>query len=207
MISNIARFRAEADARKGFQRLNRFRLKIATPPGLLNQRSVNAQQPALVTASHLEFWGMAADLPGVALTTRSIVRYGYGASEKKPSAPSFNDVVAYFYNDQNSINLNFFQDWLNYIVDFDMSQSITRNGVYEVQYKKNYAVDAEFTLVDNTGNDTYTIVMRDLFPTAIPETKFSMDPAPTMMMVVVMFSFTDWSIKRNQRLPPAVTGG
>lgn len=194
MSFTIGDFVSAANSVKGFQRLNRYRVRFSTPPGLFNQRSVNSQIPANEVNRLMEFWCNTADLPGAALLARPIVRYGFGASQKKPTAPLFNDMMMTFYGDSRNTNLNFFHDWKNLIVNFDDATPKTGQDIYELSYKAEYAVQCMMTLFDQAGNETYSVIMRDLYPVLIPETKMSMDPQPTVMQIVVLFTYFDWYI-------------
>lgn len=194
MSFTIGNFVSAANAVKGFQRLNRYRVRFATPLGLLNRKSVNGQIPSTTTNSLMEFWCNTADLPGSAVLAQPFVRYGFGVAEKMPTSPLFNDMMMTFYNDSRNNNLNFFHQWKNIICNFDDATPVAGQEIYELSYKGDYMVDAYLTLFDTAGHETYTMVMRQLYPVLIPETKLSMDPQPTVMQIVVLFTYVDWYI-------------
>lgn len=214
MIFNIAQFRSIVDGYNGFQKLNRYRIRIPPALGLMGQTSLVNNYPVRGTLTYLEYFCNTVDLPGVALITRQINRYGYGPLEKKPIAPLFNDIMMTFYNDGINANLNLFHDWFKLISNFNMSHGITSTtprgvDVYELHYKIDYAVDAEITLFDNAGRALYTMVMRDFYPIMIPDTKMSMEPQPTVMQIVVNFTYMDWYLKKPEdgsSVPPPDTG-
>jgi len=158
------------------------------------------------------------DLPGVAMATRPVIRYGYGVSEKKPMFPAFSDIMMNFYADGNQVNLKFFHEWMNCICNFDFSGTIqsTRKvtgidtNLYEVAYADEYKVDTVVSLWEEDGKESYRMTLRDCFPSAIPETKLSSEQGQ-IMQIIVNFSFTDWFLMPiiDQPLPappPIVTG-
>jgi hypothetical protein len=198
-IGNISEFRSTVIAAKGFQRTNRFRVRLPVPPIL-------AQTDA---TRYLEYYCNTADLPGVALATRPIVRYGYGSHEKKPVFSLFNDIMLTFLNDTGNENLIFFQTWMQSINNFRFDKTIadTNRGsaVYELSYKEEYVVDAEISLIDTHGDIQYTMRFHDFYPIGIAETKMQWEPTPTMMSIVVMFTFVDWWIDTTEFVAPVQT--
>lgn len=170
------------------------------PAGLQgNQESVNGQG-VLDTVRYMEYWTNTTDLPGVSLLTRPINRYGYGGSEKKPIVPIFNDIMMTFYNDSGSVNLQFFHDWFKLVSNFNLKDGVNstfdtqnyKTAPWELSYKGDYTVDPEIILYDIAGDPQYTIKMRELYPISIPETKMVWEPQPTIMQIVVMFTYYDW---------------
>ncbi len=157
----------------------------------------------------MDFFCNTSQLPGVALATRPVTRYGFGASEKKPVFPVFNDLLMTFYNDSGSVNLQFFQDWLNSISNFQFYNTIndsnnpsTGQQIYELSYKQDYAVEAELHLYDVAGNVQYVVAMRDFFPVMIPEIIMSWENVSQFMQISVMFTFTDFYQVQQQQGPP-----
>jgi hypothetical protein len=221
MPANISDFRAIMFDYEGPSKLDRFNLRFPVPPCIRNAVS-NDKVPLLQAGRFMEFFCNSADLPGMGLATRNIVRYGYGASEKKPVFPVFNDVWMQFLNDSGSINLTFFQTWLTSICQSQFYSTIegsfipipafqgqeNRTDAYEVIYKEDYAVDAQLRLYDTHDEEQYVIVLRDFFPVLIPETKLSWDNVNSVFQLVVMFSYTDWFLmkpkqdEQNQPPPP-----
>jgi hypothetical protein len=219
MPANISDFRAIMFDYKGPAKLDRFNLRFPVPPCLGDTVS-NDNVPLGLAGRFMEFFCNSADIPGVGLATRNIVRYGYGASEKKPVFPVFNDVWMQFLNDSGSINLSFFQTWLTSICQSQFFSTIegsprpiqafqgqkNNTDVYELTYKEDYAVDAQLRLYDAHDQEKYIIVMRDFFPVLIPETKLSWDNVNSVFQLVVMFSYTDWYLmKPNQDEQPPIS--
>jgi len=217
-------FRSYVYDYEGFQKLSKFTLRFQVPQCLQNgwtprvnlplpksrvqgapPRGIPARKSISETTRGLEFFCQAADLPGVGMATRPIVRYGYGVVEKKPMCPLFNDMTAIFLADANHVNLKFFHEWIGCIVNYDFSSTILsqRNptgiptNLYEVAYTDEYKVEAQFSAWDEAGNETYRMIFRDIFPSAIPESKFSAEHGQ-LMQIIVMFCYTDWYL-----MPPS----
>lgn len=212
---NINQFRSVANINEGFQKTSKYLLRIHGPPGLITDFKSRNTGGNLANANrNLEFYCYSADLPGMALATRNIVRYGYGASEKKPFAPMYQDVMMTFYADGNEINLQFFHDWFKLISHNGMMVSIgdreqinsVRSAPYELAYRDEYVVDKAFLrLFDEHGHPKYEMQMRDFYPIAIPHTKLDWTPSQQVMSVVVIFTFTDWIIFRDSFDPVPLT--
>src|SRR6478736_655383 len=119
---NIQRFRALTETKRGFVKPSKFLARIPLPLALQGITEFNE------TARDLSFWCDTASLPGVALTTRDVARYGYGVREKRPFANIFQDLNFVFYADGGTdpdrpnigTNWNFFTTWVRSIVNFDM---------------------------------------------------------------------------------------
>ena len=192
MIFSIDDFRAATDF--GFLTPDRYRVRFPIPPAMANTYK---EYTALYnTNRYLEFYSDSVDFAGVGLATHNVVRYGYGASEKKPIAPIFNDVMFTFYNDTESMNYHFFELWMNIVSNFNMSKGI--DGVinpgsvpYEMYYKDDYAVDSMVTLIDNNANEVATWRYRQMFPIDIPHIKLGWGIIQDVMRATVVFSFTD----------------
>lgn len=207
MIFNINDFRSNTG--NGFQKLEHYRIRFPIPILLNTPGSLNFTTNTLRS---LEYYADSVDLAGVNLATRQIVRYGYGTSEKKPIAATFNDLMVTFYSDANGDNLLFFRTWLNAIANFNMSKgiqdpSVTENvGIvsYELEYKDNYAVDAWLTQFDISGNITSSMTLRELYPVHITETKLGYALTQDIMRITVIFAITDWyngSVDSPQQTP------
>lgn len=209
---NISEFRSVINLKGGLQKTNKWKLTFPMPPTMQGATFMNGTS-SLDTNRYIEYMCNVAQMPGVGLATRPITRYGYGVSEKKPAFSVFNDITLSFYNDAASNILEFFQMWMFTINNFDFSTTINGvnvinnkpTSVYELSYKEEYAVDAELTLYGvgadpNNGQSAqpqarYKMLLRDFFPVGIPETALQWEPSQTPMQLVVLFSFTDWTIQ------------
>ena len=194
---NIETFRQQVAP--GFQKLSKYLVRFPIPPILSTLGGVTAGSYYYNALSKMEFYATMIDLPGAGVGTTNIVRYGYGASEKQPFAPLFDDIQMTFYNDVNSNNLTYFQGWLSRIQNFNMSGGINNTNLsgispYEGYYKDDYAVDPWVILLSETGEEQVVYRVRKLFPVQIFNTRMAW-AAKDIMGVSVYFNFMDWYIE------------
>lgn len=203
---------------RGFQKLEHYRVRFPYPSLMLSD---TYQTGTKNTVPFLEFLSDTVILPGVAMGTRPINRYGYGPSEKKPVFPQFSEVMMTFYADQEADILTFFQAWMNSIFNFNMQGGIsnlaTQNtpsipyvaaggqDAYEVSYKDDYAVDAWLTLLDNSENVIHTTYLRQCYPIHIADTQLGWGLTNDVMRVSVYFAFNDWYIVTGDPDSPVQT--
>ena len=196
MPFNVDDFRFQQDG--NFAKVTKYNVIFPVPAIMQNSGLYNDM---FDTTYNLQFASDSVDLAGVGLVTHNVVRFGYGASEKKAATAQFNDVLITFYNDGTSTNLNYFQTWFGLINNFNLSQGINNYqgnlGAYETNYKDDYCCDGRVTLLDTNGNDVFTIVLRRMFPVQLFETKLGWALIQDIMRVSVMFTYQDWYIDAN----------
>lgn len=200
-ILNIENFRQTVAP--GFQKPNKYLVQFPIPPVLSGLGGVTptngaTPSPGYTTLQNLQYYADSCDLAGVGVGTVNIIRYGYGASEKSPFAPIFNDLLITFYNDVNSNNLKFFQVWLNSIQNFNMQEGINavfNGGIspYESFYKDDYAVDGIISLLSDQGEVKRKFRPRKMWPTQINEIKLAWQ-LRDIMKFAVFFNYMDWYI-------------
>lgn len=197
---NINNFKSQIDL-KGVQRPNKFVCIIPMPSGLQGSTRVGEWS---TVASKLEFWCEAASVPGVALSTHQVIRYGYGAFEKKPFAPIFSDVNLTFISDGKSTNWDFFYSWIKMIHNFDLRRGINVQGTstsivngirldsFETAYKSDYFVDLNIICHDDTGNEINRVILRDAYPIYVGEIALNWADNNSFSKLPVTFTFMDW---------------
>lgn len=183
----------------GLLKTSRYRVVFAIPPvfGYLSTGS-----ELYNTTRYLEYYADSVDFPGVGLLAHEVLRYGYGATEKKPIAPTFQDVMITFYNDSQGMNFNFFDQWMACITNFNMSGGIsggtTAAEPYELFYKDDYAVTGWVTTIDTNGNDVATYAYRQMYPINIPNMKLGWSLIQDVQRVTVFFTFMDKYLDTTQ---------
>jgi hypothetical protein len=145
----------------------------------------------------LAFYATATNLPGVKIQTQDVRRYGYGANEEKPVVPIFDGIDLVFFGDQQGGVLNYFQQWINYIVFFDSSHGFTSTSAsgsqpYELQYKQNYATGATIELISPAGTIETTVTFNQAFPTFIKDVQLDWEDNKSVMKIPIHFSFYDY---------------
>ncbi len=208
---NIERFKALTEADRGFAKPSKFLAKIPIPSSLWGNSEF------LETGRDLSFWCDAASLPGAALQTRDVPRYGYGMIEKRPVRNIVQDLNFTFYADGGTdpdrpnigTNWNFFTTWVRSISNFNMSRGLmmptggnvpagtggTGNNPsepYEISYKASYVSDIEVHVFRPDGSESHAVVLRDAFPTYVQEINVRWGDDGAIMQIPVLFAFTDW---------------
>jgi hypothetical protein len=198
---NLNDFKAQLGA-KGFTKSNKFLVRFPTPSGMTDY---------IEQVRVMEYWAEAAALPGAMLATYDANRYSYGAREKRPFAPVFQDQAFSFLADASSsndvrdptknTNYDFFTTWLRLCVNFNKGKNILgpsddaqaiNQTPYEVAYKTDYVVDLTVGVFDDNGNQSHVIVLRDAFPIMVSDIRVNWGDNSGIIKIPVIMTFTDW---------------
>lgn len=187
---NINEFKAQLTS--GFQRNNKFFVRFNSPPVM----NASADPKLPTTSQAMEYWCDGAPIPGVAMGVHPVLRYGYGAMERKPFAPLFTDITLTFMMDGDGDIWNYFYQWMLNINNFNMSQSInapatTGNGVYELNYKYDYATDIQVTTFNEGGDKSNIVQMREAYPIYMGEIGYNWAD-PNISRLPITFTSADW---------------
>lgn len=182
----ISGFRSTINNLNGLQRPNHFYVTIPNPPIL--QGDIG---PIL-----LPFLTESASIPGVSLATSEVRRYGYGPTEKKPYLPVFIDQQMTFFGDAAGTVHKFFYKWMNGIVKYDEFPlgKPGFNGVrpFEVEYKRQYAVDITITAIDEVDRKIMEIKLYDAFPIFLGDVNMSWSQTDSFVSIPVTFTYYKW---------------
>lgn len=206
---NIAEFNSILSKNNGVQHASLYSVEIPIPP-VLRAASPVTGGALTTTANELKFYCQGTGIPGMQLATSQIRRYGYGPLEEKPFLPLFAPSDMRFLADGKGAIWNFFELWMKCIVNHDTrfgintptglaytgdqlsgSVSATMNP-YELNYKRDYAVDVVLRLYNPKGEVTVSIVLRDAYPKFIGDAPLSWGDANNVVLVPVQFTFIDW---------------
>lgn len=197
---NVDEFKAITEQNRGFSKANKFLARIPLPQQL-NQFSPIARE--------LEFWCTTSSLPGVTMMTHSTLRYGYGAREKRPVAPTYQDINFIFYADSAQQNWKFFSAWMQLIHNSDLSNGIASGNQtsqpYELSYKYRYVSDINVQTYTLDGQQSISVILRDSYPIYLQEARLSWGDHSGIMLVPVLITFNDWYIEEQQS--PIQLGG
>lgn len=190
---DLSNFLSTVSRYEGFTRPSYFYIEIAPPKCM----TANLSQ-----AQDLAFLADSANLPGVALATSDIRRYGYGPMEKKPYAPVFTDTTMSFMVDGTGMIQKFFYKWLSSIVHF----SETPHGKsfpggdntlspFEVNYKDQYETDIVVTTVNENNDDIITVRFKRAFPIFMGDVALSWADSDSIARLPITFTYYNWSIE------------
>lgn len=148
----------------------------------------------------------SAVLPSIRLNTDDNVRrYGYGPVERVAHSVQFNEIVLTWIVDGKAKIVQFFNNWMHSIVNFNSKGGADMHGErysyrvpfspYEVGYKDDYA-NSKMTIFvyDKTFDKVMEYSLYDIFPVGINEIPVSWSDTDSMMKFSVSFVFTDMSI-------------
>ena len=198
---NIGRFRAEVSGADSVLPTHSFLVVFA--PMLWTRSKFSAQNlDSLLT--------MRCDnvvLPSVnLLQEQNIRRYGFGPVENVAYGVNVGDFTLQFIVDKEALVVEYFEEWLNRIVNRDsfgganMNNDIDGRKPYEIAYKDTYSCpNVNVFVYDRSQNQVMTYNIYDVFPTGIQSMNMSWSEENTLMKLNITFSFTDLRINR---IPP-----
>lgn len=166
------------------------------------------------TNRDLEYWCEGSSIPGLSFNVTPILRYGYGAIEKKPASPSFTDLNFIFLGDANGDTWRFFQSWMRMMNNYSLSSGIrgqnsTNNGSattkglgqvggvnqspFEVAYKSEYASDVNIIVYNDLGDETFNIALYEAYPVFLGDIGINWADNNTIMRIPITLTFQSWS--------------
>lgn len=137
------------------------------------------------------------------LQEQNIRRYGFGPVENVAYGVNVGDFTLQFIVDKEAAIIDFFEAWMNRIVNRDSFGGANMNNVigdskrpYEVAYKDTYACPTVNVFVyDRSQNTVVEYNIYDVFPTGIQSMNLSWSEENSLMKLNVTFSFTDLRIR------------
>ena len=146
-------------------------------------------------------------LPSVnLLQEQNIRRYGFGPVENVAYGVNVGDFTLQFIVDKEALVVEYFEEWLNRIVNRDsfgganMNNDTNGRKPYEIAYKDTYSCpNVNVFVYDRSQNQVMTYNIYDVFPTGIQSMNMSWSEENTLMKLNITFSFTDLRINR---IPP-----
>jgi hypothetical protein len=197
--------------------INSFRSKVVNNDGVLSTHSF------LVTFSQMNWVPLKAIrseifpdltmrcdnaiLPTInLLQEQNIRRYGFGPVENVAYGVNVGDFTLQFIVDKEASIIDFFESWMNLIVNRDSFGGANMNNVlgsdkrpYEVAYKDTYACPSVNVFVyDRAQNTVLEYNIYDVFPTGIQSMNLSWGEENSLMKLNVTFSFTDLRIRSKR---------
>lgn len=202
-LRNVESFKSTISRLGGVARTNMFDVQIPVPIMMQGKTTVGVgNQQVNVQTRDVGLLCESAVLPGVALSTSDIRRYGYGPVEKKPYLTTFTDQTFTFIGDNTGAIHAFFYKWITGIVKGDISPSgnqmkVGYNGLgaYEVEYKENYAVDIVITCYDERDQSIVICTLRKAFPIFLGDVQLSWAENDQFMRIPITFTYQTWDLE------------
>lgn len=162
---SINEFKSNID-QKGVLQNNRFIVDFGLPEYLKLDRGYEDQQLVSLRCE-------AASIPGISITTIDMPRIGFGPLEFQAHNFTQSDIVLTFLVDAHGSVPKLFYDWLNTIVNFQVSKGHSglnrvvglsgvekayQSGAYEVGFKDDYSVNLNITVYDKDARQGSSFV-------------------------------------------------
>ena len=199
---NIGRFRAEVSGADSVLPTHSFLVVFAPMPWAIQKFPTAAGNLDSILTMRCD----NVVLPSInLLQEQNIRRYGFGPVENVPYGVNVGDFTLQFIVDKNAFVVQFFEEWLNKIVNRDSFGGANMNNVlpggrkpYEIAYKDTYACSSINVFVyDRSQNNVMEYNIYDAFPTGIQSMNMSWSEENTLMKLNITFSFTDVRIKQS----------
>ena len=210
MTFDILQFKEDFSA-SGGQHDCLFEITIPIASGLTAMGTAIGTTAFTTTNNMLNMVCEATNLPGMQLATSGVNRYGYGPVEQKPFMPLFSTCDVKLLADGHGQIWTYMQSWLNFILNFNVSQGIgTATGFagtgglglggaatnsqnpYELNYLTDYAVDITITLFQPDATPSMALVLRNAYPKFIGDPQLNWGSMNNLMRLPVSFTFVDW---------------
>ena len=199
---NIGRFRAEVSGADSVLPTHSFLVVFSPMPWAIQKFPVSAGNLDSILTMRCD----NVVLPSInLLQEQNIRRYGFGPVENVAYGVNVGDFTLQFIVDKNAFVVQFFEEWLNKIVNRDSFGGANINNAlaggrrpYEIAYKDTYACSSINVFVyDRSQNNVMEYNIYDAFPTGIQSMNMSWSEENTLMKLNITFSFTDFRIKQS----------
>jgi hypothetical protein len=195
---NIGRFRSEVSGADSVLPTHSF-LVVFAPMAWTRSKFSSQNLDSLLT--------MRCDnvvLPSVnLLQEQNIRRYGFGPVENVAYGVNVGDFTLQFIVDKGALIVEYFEEWLNLIVNRDsfgganINNNTNGRKPYEIAYKDTYSCpNVNVFVYDRAQNAVMEYNIYDVFPTGIQSMNMSWSEENNLMKLNITFSFTDLRIKR-----------
>lgn len=191
MAFNIETFKSRA-GRNGFLRNNKFELIISPSPSLTTDGIFTNN-----TSNNLRFMCDAVNFPGISLNTHDNRRFGYGAIEKKPTSPVFQDLNIDIIADGDNNNWRSIKKWIQYVNNYDfVNFGVPGPGglnFFEVNYKSNYRTTITLDIYHATGIRKSSVKFKDAFPVSISDVQLNWGDTNNILRFQTSWSYFTWN--------------
>jgi hypothetical protein len=199
---NIGRFRAEVSGADSVLPTHSFLVVFSPMPWAIQKFPTYAGNLDSILTMRCD----NVVLPSInLLQEQNIRRYGFGPVENVAYGVNVGDFTLQFIVDKEAFVVQFFEEWLNKIVNRDSFGGANMNNIlaggrrpYEVAYKDTYACSSINVFVyDRSQNNVMEYNIYDAFPTGIQSMNMSWSEENTLMKLNITFSFTDLRIQQS----------
>ena len=189
MPFNVNEMLATINANGGLSKASKFIVRITPPTSLLPNID-----------NDFVFFCDSATLPGLSYSSNEIKMAGYGNTEKRPYAPSFQDVNVTFYNDSDGKVMRFLHLWQQSIYNFNdkTNPNATARGLINNTFAYPGGQNGYYGIVDiihysEDEKEILTYQLDEAYPIAIGDIQVDWNMNDQIVKIPVTFTYTYWS--------------
>lgn len=158
----------------------------------------------------IQYRCISTSLPGLAMRTTDVNRFGVGVSEKMPFSANYTDVSLTFLMDRYGQGYNFWYTWFNYIFGINgeetssnvygtVNNSGNRRSFYTAEYKDNYSATITITVYDNEGNPNIVVTLLKAYPIYVNDVPLSWTDNNNLIKLTTVITFREWVLGDGQQ--------
>ena len=164
-------------------------------------------QSTFIGGADLRFFCQAAKLPGIDINSMDYKQQGFGLPQSMPMNLSPGALTSVFMLDSNHSILSFFHEWMQKVINYDVSggilSQVNNRLPYEIGYKDDYVTNMVVKHYSSTNvNQYYEYIFYDVFPTQIDGVTLSWSDNDSYASVPVNFSYSGMNFKGAVRGTP-----
>lgn len=211
MAFNIADFKSHI-SKTGVLQTNKYDVTISLPFAFGEKSIIAADGSTVGIAKEgmkdLSYRCINASLPGMAMRTTDINRYGIGIMEKMPYSATYTDVSLTFLMDRDGTAYKFWYAWFNYIFNVSSFNGATNifgtnplsdRSFYTAEYKDNYAGTITIKVYDAFGNVTLTTTLLKAYPISINDVALNWSDQNNLIKLTTTITFKEWMLGDSQK--------
>lgn len=199
MPFDINAFRTDV-ATYGYIHTSHFDVTVTPPTALAGAATVTGGTAisSSTAASLLKMRVEQVKIPGVALLTADVERYGVGPTQKMPWSAAFVDTSFTFLADKNGSLWNFWYQWMLATVNFSGTENntaagaaINDNATYLVAYKDDIVGQVHVTMYNQNGAAAQTILLSDAYPVSMNDVQVGWGEEDALLRVTIGLTFKE----------------
>jgi hypothetical protein len=199
MAFDVSQFKGRV-AQSGFIQTNKYEVAINFDNAGFAS-SVMGQMNFAQIARELRERCVSASLPGLALRTQDVNRYGLGVTEKMPFSGNYTEITLSFLCDRHGAVNRFMYGWLNSI--FSVTGSVAPTATfgrdfYTAEYKDNYSATIDIVVYDNAAGRPIVYRLYKAFPISMNDIAVSWSDNNNLMKLTGTFTFKEWQIDNSR---------
>jgi hypothetical protein len=198
MTFNINDFKAKINQYGGLARTSFFVVSIF-------EKNIDRPSNQYMPSGDLRFFCKSVNMPSINLAVTDFKPQGFGMAHTMPIGINSDPLSCIFILDSDHKVLSFFHEWIQRVVNYDLSggafSSVDDKYPYEIGYKKEYALDMEIRFYStHDENAFYLCTLKDVYPTQIGSINLSWEENNSLASLPVSFSYSEI------RMQAAITG-